>query len=195
MVAIVGLAVLIPAFMLVFPNMAHYFSGSVDPTSRESVNVFARYDLTVSLLSFFRHNPILGNGPGLIQDAAQRGVYGFSGLVGVENQYALILADGGLVAGVTYLLFAGGAVAIALRLYHSADRELTSIGLMLLTLFAYYSVVAASVDALLSVAMAVMMCLMGAATALCDTRGTDTSGSTGGEPGYALSCGSEHQPM
>ena len=90
-----------------FPQIPLYFQKSFKlvPGVQESANLRHRLVLTKTFLDIFAQKPIFGNGPGLIQKEALKEGSPLKGMSGIENQYAIILADGGLLAGLAYLAF------------------------------------------------------------------------------------------
>lgn len=90
-----------------FPQIPLYFQKSFKlvPAVQESANLRHRLVLTRTFLDIFMKKPIFGNGPGLIQKEALKEGSPLKGMSGIENQYAVILADGGLLAGLAYLAF------------------------------------------------------------------------------------------
>jgi|YelNatPaOPRAMG01_1025707.scaffolds.fasta_scaffold00725_15 hypothetical protein len=90
-----------------FPQIPLYFQKSfkIRPGIQESANIRHRLVLTRTFLDVFAQKPIFGNGPGLIQKEALKEGSSFKKMSGIENQYAIILADGGLLAGLAYLAF------------------------------------------------------------------------------------------
>ena len=98
----------------------------------------------------------------MIQKFAQNELSAFVGLEGIENQYAMILADGGLIAGIAYLFFSIGVIRISWKLFQNADPNCHSIGLLLLSLFFFYFIVIFSVTALANLIDYVLMCVLGA---------------------------------
>lgn len=105
------MAVLLIAFiflLFLFPQILIYFQKSLHlkPGVQESANLRHRLVLTRTFLEVFKAKPIFGNGPGLIQKEALKSADPhFQRMAGIENQYAIILADGGLLAGLSYLAF------------------------------------------------------------------------------------------
>lgn len=138
----------------------------------ESANVIGRLNLTQTLLGIFHENPILGFGPGLIQKLAFRGVPGYSDLAGLENQYAVILADGGLLAGVTYLLFMVGVLHhLRTMLRTSQDSVVQQMSNLVLFLFVYYFIVTSTVTAVTQLCFYLIMALYGATAGRYDLEG------------------------
>ena len=132
---------------------------------QESLNAAARIKLTLDLLNIFRQNLVFGYGPGVIQTLGLQGVEEFSGFAGLENQYAAILADGGLLAAIPYFFFILSTLSLFRRLYSSGEREIKLIGLMMLVIFTYYFVMVISVSSLMALPNLVIMSLYGAIVA------------------------------
>jgi hypothetical protein len=168
MITVMGLGILAFVILNFIPGIRTYMQASFDPSQKASGNWAQRINLTLMLFSFFKANPILGYGPGLIQKAAQQGVFGFAGLAGLENQYAVILADGGLLAGSTYFVFIYGVFALAVRAYRSEIQELQAAGTMMLVLAAYFFVVVISVNGITAVVGYLFMTIVGGLAGLYD---------------------------
>ncbi len=81
-------------------------SVSIDEPSAGAANVVGRMALTLRMYNVFKEHPVLGIGPGFFQKA-QSDMPGFDteGLAGVENQYATLLAENGLLGLVAFLVF------------------------------------------------------------------------------------------
>jgi hypothetical protein len=167
-ITVIGLGMLGFVILNFIPGIRTYMQASFDPTQQASGNFTQRINLTLMLFNFFKANPIFGYGPGLIQKAAQQGVFGFAGLAGLENQYAVILADGGLLAGVTYLVFIYGVFALAVRAYRSENQELQAAGTMMLVLAAYFFAVVISVNGITAVAGYLFVTIVGSLAGLYD---------------------------
>jgi len=153
--------------VLAAPGLVPYLRASVNLEERttENVNVLTRIELTNRLLDYFRESPVWGKGPGTIQHAALAGEREFEGLSGLENQYAMILADGGLVAGAAYALFMVASLRTAWRASRSRDRDLSGTGLMGLVLLVFYFVAVATATCLTQVPNFVLMAVYGAVAA------------------------------
>jgi O-antigen ligase len=172
--------VLIPTILLVgmvalvlyqlLPDLFAFFRDSfaIDQQTAASTSLIGRLDLTGALLDIFRQNPALGFGPGLIQQGGLQGGGGFEGLAGLENQYATILADGGLLAGSMYLLFMGAVFASLLRMRSHPKAAISNMGVMALLLFVYYFVVVATATTLTVVVNLLLMAIYGAVLAAAD---------------------------
>jgi O-antigen ligase len=160
-------AVVVLLAVLSAPALMPYMQASIalDEKTTENANVFGRIDLTYRLLEFFGESPIWGNGPGEIQHRAQEAVPGFAGLEGQENQYAVVLADGGIVAGTAYLLFIAAALRTVSSAAWSTTSELSDAGMMALALFVFYFVVIVSVTCLTQIPNDVLMTVYGAVAA------------------------------
>ena len=158
-----GLAMLSVTINLAAPTAFGYLRESLSGEySPATANVLARLDLTNRLLAIFWEHPVFGYGPGLIQKAAIQGSPDFVGLGGLENQYAVILADGGILAGGAYLLFMIATLWSLLRLRFSRSREVRQGALMMLLLFMFYFVVTASVTSITQLTTSLLMTLLGA---------------------------------
>jgi O-antigen ligase len=172
----VGLGAVFAA-VLVFvlrPELIAYLqaSTSLGALSPENANLLGRIDLTNNLLDLFRQSPIFGNGPGLIQKAALQGSAQFEGLGGLENQYAVILADGGILAGATYLLFMLASLRSLSKIRSAKNRETGSGAFMIFLLFIFYFVVTASVTSITLIPNYLLMVLYGAIVARYDHEKT-----------------------
>jgi hypothetical protein len=164
----IGLSAAILSGLIYFaaPQLYGYARESLSTEySPATANVLARVDLTTRLLEIFRDNPVLGYGPGLVQKAAMQGSPEFAGLGGLENQYAVILADGGLLAGMSYVIFMIATVRSLLRVRSTASREVRRGALVVLLLFTFHFVVIASVTSITSLPNEVLMALFGAIVA------------------------------
>lgn len=152
--------------VLLLPKMASYLADStaVGRDVAAARNITGRIALTLELLRIFREHWLLGYGPGLVQKQAMAGILptveGIKTLGGIENQYATILADGGIVAGVAYLGFMVSAVWQAIQIFR--EPRWRAMGLTLLALFAAYFVFAATETALTSIPNLVLMAIFGA---------------------------------
>jgi hypothetical protein len=158
-----GAAVLAVAINLAAPTMLGYLRESLS-TNEDSIaaaNLISRLDLTSRLMGIFWEHPVFGYGPGLIQKAALQGSLDFVGLGGLENQYAVILADGGILAGAAYLLFVVATLWSLLRLRSTTSREVLRGALLVFLLFMFYLVVTASVTSLTNLPMYIVMTLFG----------------------------------
>ena len=168
-VPLVGLAALVLYRLL--PDFFSFFRDSfaIDQQTAVNSNLIGRLDLTDTLLDIFRQNPVLGFGPGLIQKWGLQGVSGFEGLAGLENQYAAILADGGLLAGSMYLLFMGAIFASLLRMRSHPKATIRNMGMMTLLLFVCYFTTVISVSAMTVVVNLLLMAIYGAVLAAADS--------------------------
>lgn len=153
------------AFLLL-PKLGTYLVASLDVVGggTASANVTGRIALTMELLRIFRANWLFGYGPGLVQKQAAAGILptvpGIKSLGGIENQYATILADGGILAGLSYLLFMVGALWEGLRVFR--DPRWRAMGLTLLALLVTYFVFAATEMMLTILPNLVLMAIFGA---------------------------------
>jgi O-antigen ligase len=107
----------------VLPRVTEYLRDSLAFGTEASNNVFDRLDLTTALLEIFKQNPVLGFGPGMIQKLGGEGLMEFKRIAGLENQYAVILAEGGVLAGCTYLLFMFGVLMLSYRIFKTNRSE------------------------------------------------------------------------
>ncbi len=138
--AVIGVAVVLFGLSAydVLPGLRAYWTESINLSSQQSANVFGRVDLTTMLLDIFKENPVLGFGPGMIQKLGFGGSGEFARLAGLENQYAVILAEGGILAGSTYLLFMLAVFGHLLKVRRTSQGlDLKYWGLMSLVLFTY----------------------------------------------------------
>jgi O-antigen ligase len=154
------------------PNVFNYLldSFSLDTPNEINANLIGRIDLTRSLLDIFPENPFFGVGPGLIQRAAQQGILEFVGLGGLENQYASILAEGGILAGSWYVLFMFASLRSLLRIRSSHNPHTMLAGLMTLLVFIFYFVATMSASSFVLIPNFLMMTLYGATVALADVE-------------------------
>ena len=166
---VVGSLLLLAAYTFV-PGLADYLTNtfSADLTRPEAANYLGRLNLASALFRIFLENPILGYGPGLIQKLAFQGLSQFEGLAGLENQYATILADGGIVAGLSYLSFMVAALATSYRVARSSEREVRYLGLMMLVIFVFYFLVTVSATSLALLPNYTVMAIAGAVFARYD---------------------------
>lgn len=168
-----GGAALVATFVSLFlPNLFSYVRAALSVTSgtQESANFAGRIELTTVLLGIFQQNPVFGYGPGLIQKAALQQVSEFARLGGLENQYAMILADGGLLAGLAYLLFMVGTVWSLLRIRQSRNREVAYGGFVTLLIFAFYFVFAVGANCITLLPNMLVMSVYGAVVASYDNE-------------------------
>jgi O-antigen ligase len=130
-------------FVLIIPSkitqpIGKYLIDSFKYGASESTSISERIILTRDLINIFKENPILGYGPGIIQKRGARGESQFEYLVGLENQYASILADSGFLAGLLFLAYIIGIITLLLKIYNkSQNKGLKTDSLMVLTLFIY----------------------------------------------------------
>lgn len=166
----VGGALLARFLYVLVPGLYGYLKASLSLDSANTVaaNVIGRFDLTTRLFAKFVENPIIGYGPGLIQKLGLRGAGEYAGLAGLENQYVVILADGGIFAGFWYLLFMLAALLSLWRIYSGNIRKTKNAGLMVLLLLIYYFVVTLTVTSLVLIPFFLVMTLLGATVALSD---------------------------
>ena len=118
-------ALCIGAIITVVPGRFLEFfqtSFSLTAATQSSANVIGRLALTKRLFEIFLTHPFLGVGPGYIQKAVySHGAGSLLGLEGVENQYALLLAENGLLGFALYGAFA--VVVLRAALGNSASKE------------------------------------------------------------------------
>jgi O-antigen ligase len=161
----------IAAFAAVFifgslPEFQLYFTETFRTGGLEAANLQGRLNVTTNLVEVFLANLVFGFGPGRVQTLGQAGVAGFRGLAGIENQYGVILADGGLLAGVSYAVF----MVSVLRLHIHASRASTVpesrlLGLMVTVGLVFYFFSSASAAALIGPVAQLVMTIVGASTA------------------------------
>lgn len=163
------LAALTAGALLLFiflPSLRAYLAGSIDLISNPDAarNVTGRVALTRELLRYFQANWLWGYGPGIFQRQAATGIIptvpGIRTLAGIENQYAAILADGGILAGISYLLFMLGALWDDARMMRQARWR--AMGLTLLALLAAYFVFAATEMTITVIPNLILMAIYGA---------------------------------
>jgi len=140
-------------------------SMSLDVAGSENANVLGRILLTVRMIGIFQQHPLLGVGPGGIQHSVFSGEASpYQGLEGMENQYAALLAEGGAVGLLGYLIFLGlllrGLVRNAAL---GADATAVGFGRWLTTVFIVVLAVAATCTVLTSTVMSLLMTLAGMA--------------------------------
>lgn len=139
---VAGSLVLLIFFLVLFPQIPAYFQKSLKlrPRVQESVNLRYRLALTKALFQEFKEKPLFGHGPGLIQKQALQGKDSkYKGFSGIENQYAIILADGGILAGLAYLIFIVFTLVEAWKLDGRSPPELIyGRAALLATLAAYF---------------------------------------------------------
>jgi hypothetical protein len=158
----------------ILPNMQNYLIESLDETNPTSANVVGRIELTRTLLDIFKANLLLGNGPGIIQKAGREGVGEYAGLAGLENQYAVILADGGIIAGFMYLIFMLGAFITLARIYrNNRSKELRVGSICMMVIFIYYIFVTATATTLGGPMIQILMACYGAIVAAHDNSERD----------------------
>ncbi len=156
----------VSVLLILLPNLAAYLCASLDfeANTPESRNITGRFALTMELLRIFQANWLFGYGPGAIQRDALAGVLptvpGIKSLGGVENQYATILAGGGILAGLTYLLFMLGVAWDAFAMLRQPHWRV--MGLCLGAMFAAYFVFAATEMTLTTTPNLFLMALYGA---------------------------------
>lgn len=160
----VGAGAVLAALLL--PGMIAYLGASLDLRGEtiENRNVLWRIAVTGGLLQVFADHWLLGYGPGVVQklSAAKQfpRVNGRYPLGGLENQYATILADGGIVAGLAYLLFMLGVVQDCARLLRAPAWRTR--GVLLSALFAAYFVFAATGMSITEIPNLLLMAVYGA---------------------------------
>ncbi|HUR21387.1 MAG TPA: O-antigen ligase family protein, partial [Vicinamibacterales bacterium] len=148
---------------LVAPKAFVYLQGSISTEwTPASGNFISRLDLTKRFLAAFVQHPVFGYGPGVIQKAAQQGHPDFAGLGGLENQYAVILADGGILAGVCYALFMIATLMSLYRLRRARSLEIRWGAIVVLLLFLFYFLVTLSVMCINILPIYLLMTLFGA---------------------------------
>ena len=164
--------ILLVVFFVIFPQIFQYFqkSASLDSTSAASYNIRKRIEMTNVFFNIFKENLIFGYGPGLIQKEALGGTSTqFEGYRGIENQYAIILADGGIIGGIAYLLFLVGALLQSVKISRAPlSREVQISGLMLLLIFIAYFIFVTSETCLTLVPNFLLMAIYGGVVAQFD---------------------------
>jgi hypothetical protein len=106
------------------PDFMAYMSDSIQISGFDRGNVavgntLGRINLTERLLEIWQENPFFGLGPGYIPRMDAAGVPKFIGLGGSENQYAMLLAETGVVGMLGYAIF----VFCVLRLLVTASKR------------------------------------------------------------------------
>jgi len=156
----------------VLPGVREYLAESINVTSRESYNLLNRIDLTTSLLQVFTENPIFGFGPGMIQKLGLGGSGEFIRFAGLENQYAVILAEGGALAGTAYALFIGGVFGLLWKIRRAGmNNTLRYMSLMSLLLFVFVFAGAASANFLVGPVLNTIMVVYAVTVASYETAG------------------------
>lgn len=189
------MAGVVAGFLVALPNLGTYLARSVDIASgsAESRNVYGRIVLTRELFRFFQNHWFLGYGPGRFQKQAQAGIIptveGVRSLAGIENQYAAILVDGGVVAGMAYLVFICGVALDIVRMMRQPRWR--AMGLTLFALFAAYFVFAGTEMSLTFVPNLLLMAVYGAFAA--EFEFTSASRHSGAEAGMHRFQGSRAQ--
>lgn len=154
---LIGLTVLILGFSYYVPGINVYLLESMSLTNQASVNIMGRIELTSNLLDIFKENPILGIGPGV----SQRITTG-----GNENQYAVILADGGILAGFSYLLFMLGSFNLLFKMHRvSQDTKVRNFSLLSILLLTFLFAGAAFASFLGGPIISIVMAVYGIAVA------------------------------
>ena len=95
---------------LLSPTIRTFLDESVrvDEPSTSAANVVGRLALTKRMLDVFAGNPALGVGPGYFQKVVDTpGEIDTEGLGGIENQYATLLAENGLIGCALFMSFLG----------------------------------------------------------------------------------------
>lgn len=155
--------------VLLFPTLGNYLRASLEPNpdAIAARNVIWRVAVTTGLLQVFSNQWLLGYGPGMIyRMAAARQLPRVNGrypLGGMENQYASILAETGIVGGLAYALFMFGVAQDGARMLR--DAVLRAQGVLLLALFAAYFVFAATSWAITVIPILLLMAVYGALVA------------------------------
>lgn len=159
----------IAALLLLSPTLANYLRASFapDPDAIASRNVIWRIAVTGGLLELFSNRWLLGYGPGMIFRLAVAGalprVNGRYSLAGLENQYATILAETGILGGLAYAWFMFGVAQDCARMLR--DAVLRESGVLLCALFAAYFVFAATSWAVTVIPTLILMAVYGALAA------------------------------
>ncbi len=143
-------------------------SFSLTAATGSSANVIGRLALTKRLLDVFAAHPILGTGPGYIQKTVfSHGAVSLAGLEGAENQYALILAENGLVGLLLFGVFVFLAFRIALRIHRSGSGPIgREFGYWLAAVLACVLMLAVSCSVMGSIPMYYVMALIGCVAAI-----------------------------
>jgi O-antigen ligase len=105
--------VLFVSVALLSPAIRTFLDESirVDEPSTSAANVVGRLALTKRMLDVFAGNPALGVGPGYFQKVGDGpGEIDTEGLGGIENQYATLLAENGLIGCALFMAFLGVVV-------------------------------------------------------------------------------------
>jgi O-antigen ligase len=137
--------------------------GAVDPRNAAVGNVLGRIDLTERLLDMAPDNPFFGLGPGAVPRLDLAGSPEFFGLSGSENQFAMLLAETGIVGLTGYIIF----ILVALRLLlsvrkHKAAAKAQSAS-FIGSVFVSILVVSISVTVIASIMMMLVMTFLGMA--------------------------------
>jgi hypothetical protein len=125
-------------------------------------------DMTRVFLDVFRDHWLVGYGPGLIQKQALAGTSAeFGSYSGIENQYAILLADGGILMGLAFAWYLVGAAIDCLQIMNK-DRtnEVRTLGMFTLVAFVASSTVAFGLTIIGSVPNLLLMIFLGGIIAL-----------------------------
>lgn len=168
-IAVIIMGVLAVIINYQVPVIRDYLIASFDPSQDESANFLGRIKLTDRLFDIFMANPIFGYGPGLIQKSAAQGVSDFIGLEGIENEYAAILADGGIISGLAYLVFVIGVFYMVFKGYRSNLKRLRNAATMVSVLAVFYFLVVTSVFAFSNIGGFLFLSIVGGFAGLLDS--------------------------
>jgi hypothetical protein len=116
----------------------------IDSPGKESQELIGRFDATYAMLNIARENIFFGLGPGFVLKLKETTGL-FSEVGGMENQYAAVLADSGIVGFSAFLLFIGAMLKACVSIRSSknylvwdwANVVLSIIVVLLITSFTY----------------------------------------------------------
>lgn len=177
--AVIITAIAVVVFIGIYvPDLSYYIESALNTGeyTEESVNFQKRIELAYVLVQVFKDNPIIGCGPGLIQKSAFA-MGRFYDFAGVENQYALILAETGILGAIAYAIF---VVAILREAWTMAARSydpvLRQAGLLLLLVFVFNFAFVLSVNSLTGTVNNFAMAIYGAVLGHYDHFGNNREG-------------------
>lgn len=147
----------------------------------QDASVRGRWDVTMKCLDLFVDNPVFGVGPGYIQNSTRiLGEDTYSLIFGVENQFALILAENGMAGLATYVLF----IITAIRLVNASRREADALApnycVFAASALTTMIVVATTVALTTSIVIYYLMVFLGSAVSLRDAAISKVSSTRSG---------------
>jgi O-antigen ligase len=139
--------------------------GGADPQNAAVGNVLGRIDLTQRLVDMFPDNPFFGLGPGAVPRLDLAGTPEFFGLGGSENQFAMLLAETGLVGLLGYVVFLFFALRLLVSLRKHKTAAKAQCASFIGSIFVAILVVSISVTVIASIMMMLVMTFLGMAVA------------------------------